>query len=201
MIERYDRHRLSTGQMVRLHQEDFCQALGVVPALKYETEGGPGLRDIFTLVRDWSTEPLPDTDALLRWTLFNFLIGDADAHGKNLSFLYHHGAVRLAPFYDLLSTAAYEGQVNRKFAMRMGNQKDPHYLAILDLEGFAEQAGIGRRAVFTELKRLTDQVEKEAKRLVDAFAEDGRNRAIVLRIGKVIAAQADKGRYLVQGSK
>jgi serine/threonine-protein kinase HipA len=201
MIERYDRHRLSTGQMVRLHQEDFCQALGVVPALKYETEGGPGLRDIFTLVRDWSTEPLPDTDALLRWTLFNFLIGDADAHGKNLSFLYHHGAVRLAPFYDLLSTAAYEGQVNNKFAMRMGNQKDPRYLAIPDLEGFAEQAGIGRRAVFTELKRLTDQVEKEAKRLVDAFAEDGRNRAIVLRISKVIAARADKGRYLVQGSK
>jgi serine/threonine-protein kinase HipA len=201
MIERYDRHRLATGQMVRLHQEDFCQALGVVPALKYETEGGPGFQDIFALVRDWSTEPLPDTDALLRWTLFNFLIGNADAHGKNLSFLYQQGTVRLAPFYDLLSTAVYERQVNNKFAMRMGKQKDPRYLALPDLEGFAEQAGIGRRAVFTELKELAGKMEQEAKWLVDAFVKDERNRAIVLRIGQVIAARADKARYLVQESK
>lgn len=201
MIERYDRHRLATGHMVRLHQEDFCQALGVVPALKYEAEGGPGFRDIFNLLRDWSTEPLPDTDALLRWSLFNFLIGNADAHGKNVSFLYHQGAVRLAPFYDLLSTAAYDRQVNNKFAMRMGQQKDPRYLATPDLEAFAEQAGIGRRTVFTELKWLTEKVEKEAKRLMDFFIEDERNRAIVLRIGKVIAVRAEKGRYLVQGSK
>lgn len=201
MIERYDRRRLETGQVVRFHQEDFCQALGVVPALKYESEGGPGFRDVFNLVRDWSTEPLPDIDALLRWTLFNFLIGNADAHGKNLSFLYLEGAVRLAPLYDLLSTAAYERQVNNMFAMRMGKQKDPRYLAVPDLEGFAEQAGIGRRVVFSELKRLTDRLEAEGKRLADAFAEDERNRAIVLRISKVIAARAKKAIYLLQGSK
>ncbi len=198
MIERYDRRRLATGQVVRLHQEDFCQALGVVPALKYESEGGPGVRDVFTLVRDWSTEPLPDTEALLRWFLFNFLIGNADAHGKNLSFLYDQGAVRLAPFYDLLSTAAYEGQVNNKFAMRMGNQKDPRYLAAPDLEAFAAQAGIGRRVVSSELKRLADGVALEEQRLADTFAGDGRNRAIVLRISNVIAARAAKARYLLQ---
>ena len=86
IIERYDRHRLPSGQVVRLHQEDFCQALGVVPALKYEAEGGPGFREVFTLVRDWSTEPLLDTDALLQWALFNFLIGNADAHGEKPLF-------------------------------------------------------------------------------------------------------------------
>ncbi len=198
MIERYDRRRLPSGRVVRLHQEDFCQALGVVPALKYESEGGPGFREVFALLRDWSTEPLPDTDALLRWSLFNFLIGNADAHGKNLSFLYDQGAVRLAPFYDLLSTAAYEGQVNNKFAMRMGNQKDPRYLAAPDLEGFAAQAGIGRRVVFSELKRLAERVEAEGKHLADVFAEDGRNREIVLRISKVISARAAKARYLLQ---
>lgn len=201
MIERYDRLRRPTGQVGRLHQEDFCQALGVVPALKYQTEGGPGFQEVFSLVRDWSTEPLPDTDALLRWSMFNFLIGNADAHGKNLSFLYHQGTVRLAPFYDLLSTAAYEGQVNNKFAMRMGNQKDPRYLSVSDLEGFAQQAGVGRRVVFAELQRLTDRVEKEGKRLLETFSEDGRNRAIVLRIDKVIAARASKARHLMKDSK
>lgn len=87
MIERYDRIKLSSGQMVRIHQEDLCQALGVLPALKYESEGGPGFSGIFALVRKWSTEPLPDILLLLQWALFNFLIGNADAHGKNLSFL------------------------------------------------------------------------------------------------------------------
>jgi serine/threonine-protein kinase HipA len=201
MIERYDRHRLPAGQVHRIHQEDFCQALGVVPALKYEVHGGPGFQDVFALVRGWSTDPLPDIDALLRWALFNFLIGNADAHGKNLSFLYHQGTVRLAPFYDLLSTAAYERQVNNKFAMRMGNQKDPRYLSVSDLEGFAQQAGIGRRAVFAELKLLADRIGSEGKRLADLFAENERHRIIVLRIGQVIADRARKASYLLQGAK
>lgn len=201
MIERYDRRRLPGGEARRIHQEDFCQALGIVPALKYEAHGGPGFVDVFDLVREWSTEPLPDTDALLGWALFNFLIGNADAHGKNLSFVYDQGTVRLAPFYDLLSTAAYEGQVNNKFAMRMGKQKDPRYLSVTDLEGFAQQAGIGRRAVFAELKRLTDRIEKETKVLADSFAENGQHRVIAMRISHVIDARIAKARYLLQGEK
>jgi len=173
MVERYDRRRSPGDVTLRIHQEDFCQALGVVPALKYEAHGGPGFEDVFHLVREWSTEPLPDTDALLRWALFNFLIGNADAHGKNLSFTYDQRAVRLSPFYDLLSTAAYEGKVNNKFAMRMGKQKDPRYLSVSNLEEFAQQAGIGRRAVFAELKRLADRTEREAKVLTDFFVEKG----------------------------
>jgi serine/threonine-protein kinase HipA len=200
-IERYDRHRLPGGELIRIHQEDFCQALGVVPALKYEAHGGPGFQGVFDLVREWSTEPLPDMDALLGWAMFNFLIGNADAHGKNLSFVYDQGAVRLAPFYDLLSTAAYEGQVNNKFAMRMGKQKDPRYLSASDLAGFAQQAGIGKRAVFAELKGLIDRIEKGAKVLLDSFVEKGRHRIIALRIAHVITGRIDKVRHLLQGAK
>ena len=201
MVERYDRRRLPDGKVARIHQEDFCQALGVVPVLKYEAHGGPGFQGLFDLVREWSTEPLPDTDALLGWALFNFLIGNADAHGKNLSFVYDQGAVRLAPFYDLLSTAAYEGRVNNKFAMRMGKQKDPRHLSVSDLAGFAQQSGIGKRAVFAELKRLADRIEKEAKVLTDSFVENGRHRIIALRIAYVITARIDKARHLLQGTK
>lgn len=201
MVERYDRRRPPGDVALRIHQEDFCQALGVVPALKYETHGGPGFQNVFDLVREWSTEPLPDTDALLSWALFNFLIGNADAHGKNLSFTYDQGVVRLAPFYDLLSTAAYEGRVNNKFAMLMGKQKDPRYLSAANLEEFAQQAGIGKRAVFAELKRLADRIEKEATALTDAFVENGQHRVIALRIGRVITARIGKARHLLQGGK
>ena len=107
--------------------------------------------------------------------------------------------MRLAPFYDLLSTAAYERQVNNKFAMRMGNQKDPRYLSVSDLEGFAQQAGVGRRTVFVELKRLADRLETEGRRLTEIFAEDERHRIIVSRLGQVIAARTHKARYLLQG--
>jgi serine/threonine-protein kinase HipA len=201
LVERYDRRLLPDGEVIRIHQEDFCQALGVVPALKYETHGGPGFQEVLDLVRDWSTEPLPDTDALLGWALFNFLIGNADAHGKNLSFVYDQGGVRLAPFYDLLSTAAYEGQVNNKFAMRMGKQKDPRYLSVPDLAAFAQQTGIGKRAVFAELRRLTDRIEKEAKVLTDSFVGNGRHRNIALRIAHVITGRIDKARHLLLGTK
>src|SRR6266568_1872886 len=127
MIERYDRKRTAPGDIERLHQEDFCQALGVIPEMKYEQEGGPNFQDCFSLVEEWSDEPILDTLSLLRWALFNFLIGNADSHAKNLSFLYADGTVRLAPFYDLLSTAVYE-RVSNKFAMKMGGQRDPRYL-------------------------------------------------------------------------
>lgn len=201
MVERYDRRHLPNGEAIRIHQEDFCQALGVVPALKYEIHGGPGFREVFDLVREWSTEPLPDTEALLSWVLFNFLVGNADAHGKNLSLVYDQGTVRLAPFYDLLSTAAYEGQVNNKFAMRMGKQKDPRYLSVSDLAEFAQQSGIGKRAVFAELKQLTDRIEQEVSVLTDSFVENGQHRVIALRIGHVVADRIEKARHLLQGAK
>jgi serine/threonine-protein kinase HipA len=88
IITRYDRSRDTEGRMVRLHQEDFCQALGYLPDQKYETEGGPSLQQCFTLLQEKSIRPAADRMALLRWTIFNFLIGDADAHAKNLAMLF-----------------------------------------------------------------------------------------------------------------
>jgi serine/threonine-protein kinase HipA len=98
MVERYDRTRSAAGNVVRLHPEDFCQALGIPPELKYEKEGGPGFGDCFRLVEEWSDEPLLAAGNLLNWAIFNFIIGNADAHGKNVSFLYNEGLVRVAPF-------------------------------------------------------------------------------------------------------
>jgi serine/threonine-protein kinase HipA len=196
LIERYDRRQADSG-FIRLHQEDFCQALGVESASKYEKEGGPGFAACFDLLRDWSGEPLVDVAALLRWVLFNFLIGNADAHGKNISFLYADGQVRLAPFYDLLSTAVYERQVNNKFAMRMGEQKDPRYLSAANLAKFAAEVGVGLRGVKRELSGLVAAVEVAAPQLAEEYRLQFENPVIVGRIGQVLAQRVGKAKAMV----
>lgn len=98
LIERYDRTRDSEGNTRRLHQEDFCQALAVVPERKYQSEGGPPLKQCFDLLRNVSVTPVIDLQRLLDAVIFNALIGHNDAHAKNFSLLYGdvHSA-RLAP--------------------------------------------------------------------------------------------------------
>ena len=196
LIERYDRVRLPSGSIERLHQEDFCQALGVVPEMKYEQEGGPGFAACFRLVQEWSAEPILDSLNLLRWALFNFLIGNADAHAKNLSFLYRAGNVRLAPFYDLLSTAVYRG-LNNRFAMKMGGQKDPRYLTADHLLGFASEAGIGPRAVRAQLLELCDRLSVEIGPLADSYRDAGGDVAIVERIIRVAEQRVRQARVLM----
>ena len=196
MVERYDRVQVAPGTIGRLHQEDFCQALGVPPELKYEQEGGPGFAECFRLVEEWSVEPILDTLSLLRWALFNFLIGNADAHAKNLSFLYRAGTVRLAPFYDLLSTAVYE-RVNNKFAMKMGGQKDPRYLMANHLAKFAADAGIGPRVVRAQLLELCNKVAGEVVPLAQVYRETQRQPAIIEAIVRVVDERIRKARALV----
>ena len=90
LVRRYDRHE-AHGGIARLHQEDFCQALGVPTARKYQAEGGPSLADCFALVRRATTVPAREVIKLLDDVAFNFLLGNNDAHGKNFSLLYLPG--------------------------------------------------------------------------------------------------------------
>ncbi|MFK5927201.1 MAG: type II toxin-antitoxin system HipA family toxin [Desulfuromusa sp.] len=195
LVERYDRRQTQDGTM-RLHQEDFCQALGVESSFKYEKEGGPGFTACFDLLRDWSDEPLVDVAELLRWALFNFMIGNADAHGKNISFLYADGQVRLTPFYDLISTAVYERQVNNKFAMRMGSQNDPRYLSIGNLSKFAAEIGVGLRGVKRELAGLVDKVEAAAPGLAEEYRQQFDQPVIVGRIERVLTQRLNKAKVI-----
>ena len=84
LVKRYDRLRGDDGRILKLHQEDFCQALGYSSRMKYESEGGPSFARCFGLVRDVSDAPLDDLDSLLRWQIFNVLVGNSDGHAKNL---------------------------------------------------------------------------------------------------------------------
>ena len=89
LVERYDRAvSADSKSLKREHQEDFCQALGIVPEHKYQSEGGPSLKQCFDLVRATSATPVIDLQALLDAVIFNWLIGNHDAHGKNFSLVY-----------------------------------------------------------------------------------------------------------------
>ena len=118
LVERFDRVVVEGG-VQRLHQQDLCQAHGLTSAFKYESDGGPTLAAHVHLVQKSSSVPIKDLEQLLMWFWFNVLIGNNDCHAKNLSLLNTPTGLRLAPFYDLLSTALYRG-LSPRFSYSIG---------------------------------------------------------------------------------
>lgn len=124
IVERYDRMRLSR-RIIRVHQEDCCQALSRPPNKKYQNEGGPSATELFRLIRDHSSKPQEDVIRFLDAMIFNYLICGTDAHAKNFSLLIAgKGQVRMAPLYDLISILPYDPYEPRKikFPMMIGGQ-------------------------------------------------------------------------------
>jgi len=125
VVERYDRIQGANGHpILRLHQEDFCQALAILPTLKYQNEGGPTPQAIVNLLRASSSRPEEDVARFVDALIFNWLIGGTDAHAKNYSLLLGEGGqVRLAPLYDLGSALPYPDMDPRriKLAMKLGD--------------------------------------------------------------------------------
>jgi serine/threonine-protein kinase HipA len=143
------------------------------PGRKYQEEGGPSFEQCFHTVADASVEPALDTRALLRWLVFNTVVGNADGHAKNLSLLRgRDGRVRLAPFYDLLSTAAYPG-IATKLAMTIGESDDPGLIRGRDWRRLAESVGVGPAFVLEVVRNLAEAIPERA-RTVDAEIHSGR---------------------------
>ena len=141
LITRYDRIRNEQGELIRLSQEDFCQAMAIPPINKYEKEGGPSLKACFDLVRNHSIQPTKDLNELLNWVVFNVLIGNADAHGKNISLMLTSAGPLLAPFYDLMSTAIYPN-LAQKMAMKIGGEDRPDWIIARRWEQLSKDTGI-----------------------------------------------------------
>jgi len=166
-VKRYDRQDAPGGGIpVRVHQEDGCQATATPPGLKYEEQGGPGLRDFADVIRNFG-DPR-DVTSLLRRTTFNMAVGNADAHAKNFSILHDadSSTVGLAPLYDVLSTIALEltygtGQPMRAdthLGQRVGGQADIRKVTAADLIDEAASWGIRRRAASAVVTETLDQV-------------------------------------------
>lgn len=166
LVERYDRiHRTAPSRepmLERLHQEDFCQAHGIASEQKYQKEGGPSLKQCFALLREVSSAPVIDLARLLNAVIFNYLVGNNDAHGKNFSLLYRgteteNFEVRLAPLYDVVSTIYYP-ELSRDMAMRIGNEYSSEKVTAGNFEQLAEEAGLGKPLVRVRVVELSEKV-------------------------------------------
>jgi len=142
LCERFDRVITEGGRIHRLHQEDFCQALGIASEIKYQAEGGPGLKDCFALLREVSSNAVVDLRNLLDSVIFNLLIGNNDAHAKNYSILCgKNGTRRLAPLYDLVCTVYYP-EITNTLAMKIGRQVNPDLIYPKNIELLAKETGL-----------------------------------------------------------
>ena len=161
--ERYDRKEYSDDTIsglkrpLRLHQEDFCQALGVPPVSKYERSGDSYLPMMTDLLRHHSTDPIDDIIGFWDMVVFNWLIGNTDAHPKNYSLLYSDdlSSVRLAPAYDMVSTVIYEG-TSRNMSFNIGGEYAVEKVSRDNWLQAASQAGIGRGLAIDRLDRLAE---------------------------------------------
>lgn len=189
LVWRYDRAEAEAGTR-RIHQEDLCQALSFVSEAKYEADGGPGVADCANLLRRHSAVPAVDLLALLDSLLFNFLIGNHDAHSKNLSLVLEgERAPRLAPLYDLVSTAAYEG-LSRKMAMRLGGEYRPEYVRGRHLARLATDLGMAPAAVRDRAESLCERVIGAHDAARAAIPAEFEESPILDRISAVIEKRA-----------
>jgi serine/threonine-protein kinase HipA len=200
LVERYDRiYRADPGQepvLERLHQEDFCQALGIVSEMKYQKEGGPSLKQCFALLREVSSTPVIDLSRLLDAVIFNYLVGNNDAHGKNFSLLYRGIAttdmqVSLSPLYDSLSTVYYP-EISRTMAMKLGGEYSSEKVMPRNFEQFAEEAGLAKPMV---RRRVMEVIEATLSALSALELVDGTAEAV----SRLIGARCDQAKRLLRG--
>jgi serine/threonine-protein kinase HipA len=162
LVERYDRD-IDRATIHRLHQEDFCQALGISSRNKYQNEGGPSAAMCFDLLRRASSVPAPDVLALFDAVVFNFLIGNNDAHGKNFSLLYRGGdttpaTTALAPLYDLICTVYYSG-LSPTMAMKLGKEYDSRNIYPHHFDRLAEEAKLTTRLARRRLQSIASRIQ------------------------------------------
>jgi serine/threonine-protein kinase HipA len=168
VVERYDRLPPAPGTQLprRIHQEDMCQALGLMPTRKYQEDGGPGIPQITTLIRRVSASPEVDVERFIKANVFNWLIGGTDAHAKNYSFLIGEGdEIRLAPLYDLSSQLPYPDLIAQRVAMKIGDHYDFALVALADWRTLARCCALDEEQIIgmlTDMARALPDVVSAA---------------------------------------
>jgi len=185
--KRFDRYE-SGGRIERLHQEDFCQALGFGRNQKYEVENGPSFADCVSLLRRESAVPVEDIDRLMRWLVLNVLAGNSDGHSKNLALLQdraHPDQWRLAPFYDMVCTGALD-RVETKIAFSIGGQSVPQSLTRAHWDNESVACGLRRGALATVAGELSKTLPALTRELRTEFEDSYQGVAALQRVVAVV---------------
>lgn len=193
VVERYDRFEGSNG-VGRIHQEDFCQALGVHPDKKYQNQGGPGLKEIIGLLREVSTNASDDIATLVSASIFNWIIGGSDAHAKNFSLLLGGGGdARLAPIYDVASILPYQPQVqfeDVRLAMKVGGEYRLRDIRSKHWRRFAEENRLDFDQVRERITDMAARLPDLASAVRDQIAADGAPHPLNDKLVSVFAERA-----------
>ncbi len=191
-VSRYDRYWDENKKIARIHQEDFCQALGYSHVHKYQNDGGPSFADCVKLVRDASDDPAVDVLSLLRWQIFNVLAGNSDGHAKNLSLLYHRdGSIRLAPFYDLVCTRAIE-RIDSNLAFDVGGERNPSMVTDKHWQALAKECDIGARFMRDTVADIASRLMKHRSQVAEAFNSEAGEYPAIQRVIRVVEKQCKK---------
>lgn len=189
LIERYDR-RIKNNYIERIHQEDFCQALGVPSFNKYQNEGGPGFKACFDLLND-TTQPAVNRNLLASIAVYNYLVCNMDAHGKNFSLIHHDGIIRLAPFYDIVCTRVYH-KLTSKMAMKIGSKYDADLVLPRHWKQLCEEVSYRYLAMKNLIELLGDRTKKAAALEREQLHAKGITHPIVDKLVNLIESNINK---------
>lgn len=175
-VRRYDRKViLPGGSMIRLHQEDLCQALGHYPRDKYQSDGGPTAADIVALLKREASHPEDDIYGFISGLAFNWIIYGSDAHSKNYSLIHFEGSrLFLAPLYDIASNLAHDGDPkssHRKLAMKIGGDYRLHRIDVGKWEKLAIESSLDPKKVNFWVNRMIDKVEEHVGSVAEEIGE------------------------------
>lgn len=191
LVVRYDRVMSEDGSVKRIHQEDFCQALGIAPEIKYEREGGPSITACQDVIANHTARPAADQIKLLNIVIFNYLIGNADAHGKNFSLLYKGDKPELAPAYDLLSTAVYP-DLSEKLAMKIGSKYKPRDIYLRHFHRMVADTKAAQSAMDKQIQAMTGKIIDAAITLKTELQDKGLTSDIFEDIIEVIKERSQR---------
>ena len=192
-IARFDRiwqaDSKSGVKVKRLHQEDFCQALGYGYEKKYQDSGGPDFASCYRMLLDISTDPANDALNLLRWQIFNVLVGNSDGHAKNLSLLYQaDGGIRLSPFYDLVCTRAIE-RIDHHLAFDVGGQRNPRQISRKNWIKMADACDVNARFLLKLVEETAALLLEQAGNVRRLFEERYGDYPSLQRIERIVTQQ------------
>ena len=173
-IQRYDR-KFVDGKVKRIHQEDFCQVLGYLSRKKYQADGGPKISQIYKAIMEYSNSKAVDGFKFIQILIFNYLIGNTDAHAKNFSFLHldRNNSVILSPVYDMVSVDIYPRKiVSHEIAMTINGKGNYDSIKKKDWEALFEQLHLNKTSLMKEMKKVYSNIINEGQKLADILNEN-----------------------------
>jgi serine/threonine-protein kinase HipA len=193
IVERYDRIRAG-NDIIRVHQEDICQARGIMPTRKYQNEGGPSVADIVETLRTHSSSRDEDVWTFIGAIGFNWLIAGTDAHAKNYSLLIASGPrVRLAPLYDVASILPYgEFDTHKiKLSMKVGGEYRLRDIGTRQWHKLAAESRVDADELIARLRTMAGRLPDEVSAARAMAQHEGLNKVFIARLAKELTKRAE----------